>query len=413
MHFNERPNLSANSESQPYPDKDKNSVKSTLVYLLKEEVEDTFGRMIATSRDCLQLSEEIYFKTSYRINANTLRRFFGLVKAEYPASTSTLTILSKYCGFNTLDEVHYIRKHNGEPLPEGSSLLDFIIALYRDTQIRDVNDETFLALVKQTIQLLNKQPELAEKFQRAIAKTRNGQDFYFEQFVNIDKLNSYFGDGLRFYLSEKQDPEAQIFGYSLLCLRDWLTEDHQSMRKHFEEIKRLKPSRNTHPFVSGRYYAAHLYFADMQGLNTDKILFEAYNLHTGIAPAKDNYCLFPCFEYMFSSALMLTMHYHEALHYTEYALKNYTERHHYMDKGFYKSLELIRAIAFCKCGQKKEAEDLYNRLRPSQFYFLTKKVNTILYLLLGNWLGKRNPKWEEQMEDLAKETGFTRLKKLF
>ena len=28
-----------------------------------------------------------------------------LVKADYPASSSTLTILSKYCGFNSIDEI--------------------------------------------------------------------------------------------------------------------------------------------------------------------------------------------------------------------------------------------------------------------------------------------------------------------
>src|SRR5438270_7415853 len=76
-----------------------------LISKLKHEVEETFGRRIISSRDCIQLSEDIYFKAGDLINPNTLRRLYGLVKAEYPASTSTLSLLAKYCGFNSLDDI--------------------------------------------------------------------------------------------------------------------------------------------------------------------------------------------------------------------------------------------------------------------------------------------------------------------
>ena len=52
--------------------------------------------------------EDIYHKTGETVNANTLRRFFGLVKADYPASSSTLTILSKYCGLNSMQEIEQL-----------------------------------------------------------------------------------------------------------------------------------------------------------------------------------------------------------------------------------------------------------------------------------------------------------------
>src|SRR5437764_1300000 len=76
-----------------------------LIIKLKHEVEETFGRRIISSRDCIQLSEDIYFKAGDLINPNTLRRLYGLVKADYPSSTSTLSLLAKYCGFNSLDDL--------------------------------------------------------------------------------------------------------------------------------------------------------------------------------------------------------------------------------------------------------------------------------------------------------------------
>src|SRR5687767_12831872 len=74
------------------------------VQSLKNEVEAVFGRAITSYRDCILLSEEIYIRTCFKINLNTLRRFFGIVKAEYPPSLATLNIMAKYCGFDSMDE---------------------------------------------------------------------------------------------------------------------------------------------------------------------------------------------------------------------------------------------------------------------------------------------------------------------
>jgi hypothetical protein len=61
--------------------------------LIRNEMEHVFGRTIVSSRDCIQLSHDVFQKTRCQLNPNTLRRFFGLVKATYPPSHSTLTIL--------------------------------------------------------------------------------------------------------------------------------------------------------------------------------------------------------------------------------------------------------------------------------------------------------------------------------
>src|SRR4030095_11742629 len=115
--------------------------------------------------------------------------------------------------------------NSGEDDGEKRSFLRYLVTIFTATQVRDGNDETYFSLVKHTINFLAQHQDLAQKFQRAIVKTRNGQDFYFEQFVNIDKLNSFYGEGLRYYLNERKTQEGQLFGNSLLCLRDWLSKD--------------------------------------------------------------------------------------------------------------------------------------------------------------------------------------------
>src|SRR3982750_406427 len=186
-----------------------------LLPALRKEIENSFGRKILSSRDCLQLVDDIFQKTGYNINGNTLRRFFGLVRTAYSASPSTLTILSKYCGFNSLDEIEKIAVNGATDASINSEeVLRYLISLFRDAPaLTTGEDHFFLSLVQQTIVFLERNPSLIDRFQREIAKTPAGQYYYFEQSVNMDRLNGYYGDGLRHYLRGKNTNEARIFAH--------------------------------------------------------------------------------------------------------------------------------------------------------------------------------------------------------
>lgn len=164
---------------------------------LKEDVEGVFGRRVLTARDCQQLSDDIFSRTSIAINYNTLRRFFGVVKSAYPPSAATLDILARYCGFASAgDHASYKRKMYRPLTDDEQGMVRFLAGVFHTTPTANVNDATFLSVVRQAIDYVNDHPHVADKLQRAIARTSNGQDFYFEQFVNIDKLNSHYGTGL-------------------------------------------------------------------------------------------------------------------------------------------------------------------------------------------------------------------------
>lgn len=102
--------------------------------LIKNEIEHVFGRSIVSSGDCIQLSYDVFQKTSCQLNPNTLRRFFGLVKANYPPSYSTLTILSRYCGFHSIDEVAILHKEETRQNPDSGNVLHYMVSLFRSLQ---------------------------------------------------------------------------------------------------------------------------------------------------------------------------------------------------------------------------------------------------------------------------------------
>lgn len=385
--------------------------KEILLNRLRKEVEEVFGQPITSYRECVLLSEEISRKTSDTINHNTLRRIYGLVKATYPPSTTTLTILARYCGYDSLEELVEKKQQTDNAAQNFSShdILSYISAVFKNTPVRDSHDLTFTALVKQTVIFLQDHSLLNLELLKKIAKTKNGQDYYFEQFVHIDELNALYGEGLRYYMNEKQTVPARIFGHSLLCLRAWLTGNTRDVKKHGDIINRLQPPTYAHPFLSGIYYAGLILDADIQKADNSQILLDAAHAHAGLAYFEESHGPFPWFEYILCIALVLTGQHQEALYYLDNIGSNRQNPQQIVEEGRYETLLLLKGIALAQTGRRAAAKDIYEVVKPHRFHFLSKKFDTILYLTLGILLQKINPKVETQLDRLIQETGFIKM----
>jgi tetratricopeptide (TPR) repeat protein len=384
---------------------------------LKAEIEHTIGRKILTSKDCIDLSEAIFKKVECRINSNTLRRFFGLVKSEYPPSVSTLNILAAYCGASSFNELLTFRRLSSEVgKKEAPNLLKYMNILFENITVADANDPTFIRLTHNTIAFLNQNADIdmLYEFQKSIAKTHNGKKFYFEKFVNIDKLNSFYGNGLHYYLSENKSREARIFGYSLFCFRYWLTGDHQKLEYYHKKLMDYPFPGEIPPSIGARYFAARLYYAEAKNLATSDIIEEAHEFHLNLKSPDQCNNKFPSFEFILAEALILTGNYSEALNYTTKGsqTKFSTPFYLYDDPALFKTFELYHAIVLFNLGNEKKASEIFDRINSFEFYFITKQFHNILYLLLGMRLNKiRSGK--EQLDMLIKSTGFKKLQSIF
>jgi hypothetical protein len=378
---------------------------------LKLEVERTFGRRILTSADCNELSDHVQQKTGFRLSFNTLRRFFHLIKSEFSPSSNTLNILTKYCGYTSLD--NFIRsKENASAQISGQSdakLMKYLVLQFINIEVQHYNDATYLSMVRQTINFLNSCPHIIDQFQREIAKTKNGQTFYFEYFVNIDKLISYYGDGLQYYLNEKKTREAQLFGHSLLCFRYWLANDIRGVEKHYEEVMKYKIDDTIHLFVCARYFTAQIYQANISGKKNETILIHVREFYNQLKTNKGLVLMLPCFLMNISEALLLVGEHKEALYYIEEAIKKYDERiGEYVDDKVFHALPLYQALALARLGEMTKAKKLLNAIKPDQFYFLWKQYLTILYIHLKELLQQTKPD-RAQIEFIIEETGFVKL----
>jgi hypothetical protein len=382
-------------------------MKQNLLSSLKKELENTFGRKITASGDCIQMVEDIYKNTGQTVNANTLRRFFGLVKAEYPPSSSTLNILAKYCGFNSIDEIEKLSPRKGADVDVNKEeVLRYLVALFRNTHVSGhYHEMTFYPLVEQTVIFLERNPSLIDKFQREIAKTHTGQYYYYEKLPNMDRLNDYYGEGLRHYLRAKNTEEGKLFAHSMQVLRYWLTKNTTELVSHMAEISSIHVKGEFPAHILGRYIASKIYHAHVKNEPIDNILAEAKRFHGGIkAVREDSPFSFPDFELIICEALLLTENYEEGAEYIWHG-KTYLS-----DSGQDKNtlFNLWEDLAGSKKDYKNKKGKNTSEKQPF-YYSFSKKYNTIIELLAIASGKKGNTNSDNQLSELISETGYKRL----
>ena len=183
------------------------------IELLKDQVKKKFGRRILSSADCQNLCTDILRSSSVKISFNTIRRFFNLMKAKNAPSMYTLNALSNYCGFFSFENFVTSKVQGvGTEKEYQKTLIGFLTLFFGQVVVFKKDDFTYLKMVRQSILHLENYPAIIDRFHQEIARTENGQGYYYERFVFIDKLNSYYGKGLHYYLKEKKTKEAQLFG---------------------------------------------------------------------------------------------------------------------------------------------------------------------------------------------------------
>ncbi|MGK2860926.1 MAG: hypothetical protein ACSLE0_03275 [Chitinophagaceae bacterium] len=357
---------------------------------LKKELEQTFGRKIVSYRDCVQMVDDIYRKTDYTVNVNTLRRFFGLVKSNYTASRSTLLILSKYCGFHAPEEIeNFAEKQETDNSIQKNEILHYLISLFTHTTIRNPEDDNFNNIIQQTILFLERNPGLIDGFQREIAKTATGQYYYYEKSVNMDRLTSYYGKGLFYYLKAKNTSEAKAFYFSIQVLKEWLTDNPVLIEKHIREIVDINISK-CQPHVAGRYFAANIYNANWKQQPIDHIWTEAAQYLTRINKGQ-NLTDFgePVYE-----ALVLTNQKTEAEEWATY---------------FHGTIHTIKFIDKPSNNFIKEltSKKSSSKTKHTPDNILTKKYDHLYSLAVNDFTSLNKKSTQRILNELISETGFT------
>jgi hypothetical protein len=374
--------------------------------VLKNCIEKEFGRKITGSHDCNELSDEIFRKTDKALNANTLRRFFGLVTYNFQPSKTTLNVLANYCGYSSFHKVPETLDIEENNAVSNESVLEFLKSLYR-IEVKEKNDLVYFSIVKETVNLLNRNAHLRNDFHRYIAKTKNGRTYYFEKFTNLDGLNSFYGEGFREYLLERNDIADKIFGHSLQAMRYWLSMDDANMKQHYFQLRNHKPGPGVKGNAAAMFYASHLFYNIAQNSPAEPVLEEAKNFHCRMQP-EHGYWLASSFELIFLKALAFSGLYQESIYYIQCAREKVHQYSPFNDFDR-NTLQLYEAFVLFHLLEYEKAKTALRGINPENFNFLSKKLDTTVYLILKSKLENAPTRYLLQIQSLIAETGYDRL----
>jgi hypothetical protein len=209
---------------------------------------------------------------------------------------------------------------------------------------------------------LRKNTKLRQILIPLYARSKSGQDCYFEGFFDMDSLVLHSGKDINTYLKYKQSGDAKIYGHFLKFMQYFLSVREPDCRKEYEIIRHLRLTDSMEPALTGYYYGAQLIYRACFGEGPEQDLMKLVyrksdSLFDNKLQARSGV---PVFEYIISYSLNYGDDFSNILKLTEDAIRRYeiaSMPHSWRHQMFL----LVYARALLNAGEMEKAVSLYNK----------------------------------------------------
>ena len=322
------------------------------------------------SKDCIELSEDIYKKIQVKISFQTLRRLFGFIKDGVKISNTSLHYLSVYCGYENFENFKDDYQKPTELVDDKD--IKYIKLFFSIKTSSSQQDENYHNASKNIALLLFKNKALLNATSTFLSKNTTAQIYFFERFPFIDELSSGYALHLKKYLNEKKNAEAQLFGNCLLYFGYALSKN-PLRSKIITIINSIELDPTTHPFPLGRKYACNI-LENYLNKNTTELehwielsVQEAININK----RKNEFNNFPYFQFILSDVFNLIDRPNEAKEMIEICELDYNRVPDFtLDNGYLEALDLVKAIHLVKLNKPADSKRILNRLKSTDIVFI-------------------------------------------
>lgn len=388
------------------------AVNDHVIKLLQQFVRNKTHLPCSSFADMQQLQLLVNKEVNDYISTQTLNRFFGLIHNDFKPAASTLDILSRFVNYQSFTEFELLNEELLNSDGDHSGQAELIMALLAGVKPSGLNENGLLCILKNLVELMEKSPSLAKEVYPFLASTEFGQKYFFEHFVNIDALNTHYGEGLNFYLMHAKSREQLFFAYNMLCFRYFLSNNRLLFSNYFNKIVEYKRSelKTFHPLLIARYYTTIIFNSALNNESAD-VIDEAVSVMRGLKNHNEQCEFLPTAEYVFARALVLIGEHGLAL---EILRQDSTCIQHIMPsaahRGFINQYRLLQLYAGYHNGQITEQNAIkqMQSIEEEPFYFLSQNFFTLLLLnLRRQFLPKSLVNTiDRQIEVLVQKTGF-------
>jgi hypothetical protein len=384
---------------------------------LKKLVETRYGKNIAFSNECEELSVHIKKSIQAIISPQTLRRLLGFIDDDVKPSKRTLHYISMYCGFQNYQElVKNLSNKKETAVSEKDDL--FLIKQFYNIELSDNNiDINYQRACGNIAKIILKNPSLFEELAGYLSKNPVSQIYFFERYPYISGLCSGYLIHLKKYLQEKKTTEAKLFANCLFFLGAYLSDNLKDQKKYLDIINAIQNVDKLHPFPIARKIMSNVLYAfqikDTESIKYwTKIAFEQENKFQTEWKSRN---IFPFYHYLMVDCFNLIGDYATSMKFVKIAELDYKSYNDgTIENGYYESFDLMKAICLYHLGEKNDAKRILNRTDSSALQFTFYEYHLIHRLRLeikmcSNTNSVKKQKLQKELADLIIKTGFAKL----
>jgi hypothetical protein len=383
---------------------------------IKKLVETRYGKNIAFSNECEELSVHIKKSIQAIISPQTLRRLLGFIDDDVQPSKRTLHYISMYCGFQNYQELVKNLSNKTETTVSEKDDLSLIKQFYNIELSDNIIDINYHRACSNIAKIILKNPSLFEELAGYLSKNPVSQIYFFERFPFISGLCNGYLIHLKKYLQEKKTVEAKLFSNCLFFLGAYLSGNLKDQKKYLDIINAIQNIDKLHPFPIARKIMSNILYAyeikDTGSIkHWTKIAFEQENKFQIEWKSRS---IFPFYHYLMVDCFNLIGDYETSMKFIKIAELDYKSYNDgTIEIGYYESFDLMKAICLYHLGEKNDAKRILNRTDSSalQFtfyeYHLIHRLKLEIKMCSGNSIKKQ--KLQKALADLIIKTGFTKL----
>lgn len=337
---------------------------------LRQKVQQQFGKKITTATDCDVLARQLHTTFSVTISAQTLRRFFGLIKTNSGPGTYTLDLLSRFAGHKNWDCFKSTAAAElWEIFTKGGS----------------GDSAQYWLMSEQLCAQISESPDLLVRMHHRLMPYPLARKFFIEHHPMRDLLGGVYAQYFVEYLKYNSDLEAKIFAFGFLFKSAFLTKNDLQAELYYRKLKELHLTLDVHVIPAALKFGIELLYEDKCGdevafhatFSSMKILREKFE-----AKSRRSVC---SFEYTVLESLIFTDRTGE-MHYL-------IENHIAQEEGDEPFIPLERkrthqevwkilcAAAYAKSGNLKVSRSYLIDVDLNRLGIGWKKYYTIIYLL--------------------------------
>lgn len=366
---------------------------------LRTSVSKKLGKQISSSIHCDELSAEIN-KMGKVINAQTFRRFFGLIKNSGKFHNYTLDTLSQYCGFSDYADFK-------------KSLVENELDLFLGDLETEHDGFNYWEISEVVCRKIIDTPSHLTKVHHQLLKYPLARTFFMEHHPMRDLAGTVYLQYFQEYLKYEHSNEAKLFAFGFLYMGAFITNNKEFMDLYSQRIKSIEATPEVYILPAGRKFGVLLL---QSWLKKDQSDFQL--LYNQMLEARKNYIKISeksvcSFEYSVLEHLIFT----DKIEEMRFLIENNTFQK-YSDREFVPQdrkenhdvcWKIMCAVAYFKMQEYSESERYLNDVLLENLSLGWEKYYSILYYFIKYQFVNKEERLniKNTLEQLIDETHFS------